>query len=159
MNYKWEQDQLESLRVIQISQLKLGLNPNHLTSSPTYEFNENNLRKSLLSFRVMNQAKSDYYTTAMRIMHSTLTPKLLKLSRDLHNSLIRSGPPMNPYIRDLKLMIDQILFELYEFNFKYNLESQEAITGAAMLLLKLTRRCRKWPLFMIKRSKWYENRF
>lgn len=126
---KWERDQLESLRVIQISQFKLGLKPHdllaHSRTPNTYEFNEKNLRKSLLSFRLMNQAKSEYYTTAMRIMHTSLSPKLLKLSRDLHFSLIRSGPPMNPYLRDLKLMIDQILFDLYDFNFKNSIENPD----------------------------------
>lgn len=121
---KWEQDQLESLRVIQISLLKLRLTPNQ---SNNFEPNENDLRKSLLSFRVLTQAKIDYFKAVMKKMHSTLMPKLLQLSRDLDAKISQSNPhlPINQNLIQMKLSTDQILFELYDFNFKHCVEFRE----------------------------------
>lgn len=111
-------EQLECQTIIQLSLNKLGLRADQLGR---FEPNENHLRKSMLVYQVLNKAKMDYYKSWVRNVYSNLCPKLLRLSQTLELKIARLSVRNELYhqLCDVKLLVDQALFNIYDFNVNY----------------------------------------
>lgn len=117
-------EQVECLKIIKISSTKLRLK---LWQTNNFEYNEEDLFRKLLTFRTLKQAKCNYYKSVAQTMRSSLSPKLASCSNRIGKILVNSTnslakiKPNQRYLeelKDTKLLMEQLVFDIYDLNFK-----------------------------------------
>lgn len=125
--------QIEAIKLIQISLDKLTstttvqLNPNSSSSSSSSSssnnqkqntvlvYKEANLHKNLLVNKILNKAKYIYYQGVIQTMRLSLMSKLNYYS-NLIQQLNNSSSDETSLVDEMKLLMQQILHETYQFN-------------------------------------------
>ncbi|CAF0806966.1 unnamed protein product [Brachionus calyciflorus] len=146
LNNQYDLDQQNALRLQQIEAIKLiQVSLDKLTSTTTVQLNpnpsnsnspksntvlvykENNLHKNLLVNKILNKAKFLYYQGVVQTMRLSLMSKLnyySNLIQQLNNS---NSENESSLVDEMKLLMQQILHETYQFNLANNAHSTPVV--------------------------------